>query len=210
MAAAASPLRAAEAPPVVSSAVASLPPPTISTTSSSIMRSRALRAWSSSSHSSSSSSSSSTTAATYGSSGLTVDCPPILSDSTSSSTTSSPASPSLPRLLHLLRQAGCIDIFYPVVILCLRPLWRPSLLFPLTMACLVVPSTLHVRYWQHWCVPSSSTSSLMRSWVWQTRCTRSHGGLDLILCIDLPPRRLPQSFFVYNTLPYALPPLAPP
>jgi hypothetical protein len=35
----------------------------------------------------------------------------------SSSTTSSPASPTLPRLLCLLRHVGCIDIFYPVVLL---------------------------------------------------------------------------------------------
>jgi hypothetical protein len=66
----------------------------------------------------------------------------------SSSTTSSPASPSLSRLFHLLYQAGCINIFCPVVLLRLRPPWRPFLLVPQTMTCLVIPSTLHVRY-QH-------------------------------------------------------------
>jgi len=74
------------------------------------------------------------------------------------------------------------------------------------MACLVVPFALHVRYWQHRCMPSSST----RSWVWQTRRTRRHGGLDLVLGIDRPwrlPRRI--NVFVFGAFSYAPPSLAP-
>jgi hypothetical protein len=75
------------------------------------------------------------------------------------------------------------------------------------MVCLVVPSTLHVRYWQHRCVPSSST----RSRVWQTWRTHRHGSLDLVLSIDLPPRRLPRrvTVFVYDAFSYAPLALAP-
>jgi hypothetical protein len=64
----------------------------------------------------------------------------------SSSTTSSLASPSLPRLLHLLRQVGCIDIFCPMVLLRLRP--------PGGLLC------WSLRQWRVWLCPLPCTSSI--------------------------------------------------
>ena len=69
----------------------------------------------------------------------------------SSSTTTSPASPSRPRLLLLHQQQALAPSTPPFFSACDR---HGGLLFwSLRLRCLVVHPPLHVRYWQHRCVP---------------------------------------------------------
>ena len=133
--------------------------------------------------------SSSTAVATHGSSDLAVDCPSTISDSLCLAQPHRQHRRLFPdNFIYSGKQAASPYSTLSFFCACDR---RGGLLhgFPQTMVCQVVPSALHIRYCQYWCVPSSSDAF---SGLWQARCTHRHGGLDVVLGIHLPPRRLPR------------------
>ena len=153
--------------------------------------------------------SSSTAVATHGSSDLAVDCPSTISDPLCLAQPHRQHRRLFPdNFIYSGKQAASPYSTLSFFCACDR---RGGLLhgFPQTMVCQVVPSALHIRYCQYWCVPSSSDAF---SGLWQARSTHRHGGLDVVLGIHLPPRRLPRRvtpIFIYSAFTYTPPPLAP-